>query len=56
MQQQVYTEESEVEDGRSALRDKAQALLEFDVIRGRVAESATFFPARATRPNIATVV
>ncbi|MXY46982.1 MAG: hypothetical protein F4Y44_08365 [Chloroflexi bacterium] len=46
MQQQVYTEESEVEDGRSALRDRAQALLEFDVIRGRVAERATFFPAR----------
>ncbi|MCY3638378.1 MAG: hypothetical protein OXG80_04680, partial [Chloroflexi bacterium] len=46
MQQRVYTEESEVEDGRSALRDRAQALLEFDVIRARVAERATFFPAR----------
>ena len=46
MQQQVYTEESEVEDSRSELRDRAQALLEFDVIRERVAERATFFPAR----------
>ena len=46
MQQQVYTVESEIEDGRSALRDKAQALLEFHVIRERVAERATFFPAR----------
>ena len=55
MQQQVYTEESEVEDGRSELRDRAQALLEFDVIRERVAERATFFPARqlalALRPS-----
>ena len=32
--------------GREALRARAQALLEFDVIRERVADRATYFPAR----------
>ena len=37
---------------RDALREHTQALLEFDVIRERVADRATYFPARQLALNI----